>query len=296
MPVFLSMSEPANHNIFISIIIPLYNAERYIETALSKIEIQRCCNYEVLLLDACSTDATAALAHKWVQRDKRFQWHAQKDAGIYDAMNRGIALAKGEWLYFMGCDDSFVNEFVLEQIQSHLASDVDLVYGNIMWMPVEIMEEGEWALPKLLRQNINHQRIFYRKTLFEKWGNYELRYKVASDQELNIRFFCNAQVKKKYVPVIIAHYHAGGFSAAKTDEVFWDNWNQTVLQPFKPHLPLREIYNQLSWYCWYNIDKKKYIKATVLFIKILIHTRSFTFFKVTTGQLLGLHKPKVRTA
>ncbi len=272
---------------------PVFNAAAYIKAALESVASQTFSNYELLVLDACSADDTCSIVKRYQLKDKRIRLVSEKDKGIYDAMNKGVALAKADWLYFMGSDDGFYNRHVLQDISVFLSQENDLVYGDVLWVPDEIKEEGEWTHRKLLKQNINHQRIFYRKSLFEQYGGYQLQYRIAADHELNVRFFCNAAVRKLHIPLLIARYHAGGFSANKIDEVFWNDWDTIILKNFKPWLPAKEIYARLGWYCWYNIEQRHFGKAAALFLKVYLHTFSFNFVKISIAQLLkefGLRK------
>lgn len=270
----------------LSIIMPVYNAGHYMETVLQNISEQSFHNYELLLLDALSTDSTKSIAEAKQKNDQRIRIISEKDKGIYDAMNKGIGLARGEWIYFMGCDDGFFDATVLQQVTPLLSESYDLVYGDVLWVPDEVLEKGICAPADLVNRNINHQRIFYRTSLFEQYGAYDLQYKVASDHELNIRFFCSDNIRKKYIPVTIARYHSGGFSANRLDKVFWKNWKQIFLQHFSSYIPIREMYNKLGWYCRYNIDQHQYAKAFVLFIDVLLHTRSAGFVWLTCKQLV----------
>ncbi len=274
----------------ISIIIPTYNAEQYVERLLRSLFQQQSTDFEIIILDSLSTDSTIDIINSIQSDHQQVRIVREKDKGIYDAMNRGIELATGEWVYFMGCDDVFFDENVLDVVLPHLTSDYDLVYGDVLWVPDEVLEKGVCTVADLIKRNINHQRIFYRKELFVKHGNYDLQYRIASDHELNIRFFCNTAVRKKYVPVTVARYHSGGFSANKLDEVFWNNWKNIFRQNFAQHLPLKIMYEKIGWYCRYLIDKHQYKTALPLFFDVLVHTWSPGFVKLTVEQFFKSRK------
>jgi glycosyltransferase involved in cell wall biosynthesis len=266
----------------VSIIIATFNASSSLERTLESIACQKCNNWEVLIMDGNSTDNTKDIVDLFSSK-LSISWFSEMDDGIYDAMNKGIKRAKGEWIYFMGADDVLNDKDVLTNIFAEAIYE-NIVYGDIIWLPSNIKEEGKWSHRKFLNQNINHQRIFYQSSLFSEYGDFDTRYKVAADHELNIRFFCNPKIKWKYVPVLVGNYHAYGFSANKTDEVFWDNWESIVLKNFSAYLPKKEIYSSLSWYCWYSIQQKKYRKAFKLFCKIYSRNFSFSFLKHSLSQ------------
>ncbi len=274
------------NSVLISIIMPLFNAEKYLQSALDQLKQQSFSSYEVLLLDALSSDNTAAIAKQMMEKSDCIRWFSQADEGIYDAMNFGIKQAKGDWVYFMGCDDSFHHAEVLNEVAIYLKPDADIVYGNVQWVPDGQVEEGICTPQVLFLRNINHQRIFYRRSLFEQYGGYQLQFKIASDHELNIRFFCNEKIRKEYIPVTIANYHAGGFSANKIDEVFWVQWKSIFKTNFSKHMPLKRMYEKLGWYCRYLIEQKQYARALPLFCDVLIHTLSPGFVLLTGKHLI----------
>lgn len=268
------MNADTIHPVVISIIMPAYNAASYIEAALDSIVAQTYERYEVIIIDSLSTDRTSAIVKEKQQNSPRIHFISEKDKGIYDAMNKGTGRARGEWIYFMGSDDRIANKDVFKTISTHLTRDRDLVYGDVVWVPDQLKEEGVCEARHLVDRNINHQRIFYRKSLFDQLGSYDLQYNIAADHELNIRFFCHQQSCKQYVPLTIAYYHAGGFSANRVDKVFWNNWKTIFKQNFSAFLPLREMYIKLGWYCRYCIDHRQYGKAFVLFWDVFFHTFS----------------------
>lgn len=271
--------------IYFSIIVPNYNGRELIRNLLENLIKQKYRNFELVIIDGLSTDESGSVINMY--RDKlKIQYLSEADSGIYDAMNKGINMAKGNWLYFMGNDDLLKDEYVLEQVANLISDDYDIVYGDSIWLPENKIESGEWTYSKLLGQNINHQRIFYRASLFNNHKAFELQYKIASDHEMNIRLFCSNTLKKKHVPLLIAYYHSGGYSANKIDEVFWDNWKQILVTNFSQHLTKKQIYLRAGWYCWYQIRKKNYSKAINIFSDIYFHTFNFNFLKHTISQTL----------
>ncbi len=274
------MSEP-----LLSIIIPTYNAGKTLGATLNSLADQTFDNFEVIAMDGKSTDETLKVI-KELSSQLMITVVSEKDKGIYDAMNKAIKLARGEWVYFLGGDDRLQNNKVLEQVSILLCPQYDLVYGDSQWMPENIVESGEWKLSQLLRQSINHQRIFYKRNLFNKYGDFNLKYAIAADHAFNIKLFCAPSVKSKYQNTLIAVYHSNGFSANKIDDAFWADWKTNILSNFRNILPKREIYLSLGWYCWYNIQQKKYSQAVRIFLEVYLHTFSAAFVKHTVSQLV----------
>ena len=256
------------------------------EKALQNVTAQSFTNYELLILDAVSTDSTKAIVGARLPNNRRIALVSEADKGIYDAMNRGIERAKGDWIYFMGCDDELFDPNTLQTIATYLTDESDLVYGDVLWIPDNIIESGECTPLDLINRNINHQRIFYSRKLFQQFGGYDLQYKIASDHELNIRFFCNDNIRKKYIPFTIARYHSGGFSANKIDKAFWKNWKKIFRQNFTPGISTRVMYEKLGWYCRYNIGVHQYSRAFILFWDVFLHTFSPGFVLLTFRQFV----------
>ena len=107
----MQMSGPA-----ISIIIPTFNAGEILTVALDSLVRQTYQNFEVLIVDNASNDISIDIIERYVKKDARFQLISENDDGIYEAMNKGIFLSKGEWIFFLGSDDSLFDEFVLSKI------------------------------------------------------------------------------------------------------------------------------------------------------------------------------------
>ena len=118
----------------ISIIIPTFNSEVTLDIALESIINQTYDNLEILILDGLSTDKTIEISKEYQNKFSELRIFSEKDKGIYDAMNKGINYAKGEWLYFMGSDDSLFESTTLEQFTGLIGiEDIDVVYGNVFF-------------------------------------------------------------------------------------------------------------------------------------------------------------------
>lgn len=268
-----------------SIILPIYNSEKYISNILNSIRKQTFKQFELIVIDNLSSDNSIQIINQFADQFC-VKIISEKDAGIYDAMNKGVKNAHGDWLYFMGADDTLVNENVLMDVSKYLNEEFDIVYGDSIWIPENYLEKGEWTSAKLIVQSINHQRIFYRRQLFEQFGDFNLRYRVAADHDLNIRFFCNPNVKKKYLSIPIAYYHTSGFSANQFDLQFWEDWDNTILKPFKNLLSLKKVYGTLGVYIRFLISQKRYSKALKLMAKNFFHTGSLGFLRLSLKNLL----------
>lgn len=200
-----------NTNPKISVIIVVYNAADTIETAINSVFEQTYKNAEVIVIDGGSLDGTLEILKKYKAAD--FKWISEPDEGIYDAMNKGIKYSSGEWIYFLGADDKLYSNRILEDIfkESDL-NDAGFLYGNVKRGTHTKLYDGEFDYEKLLKKNISHQAVFYKKDIFLRTGNYNLGYRTHADWDVNLRCFENQAVKIKYLDKIIAYFATGGAS------------------------------------------------------------------------------------
>lgn len=193
-----------------SIIIPTYNSAATLSDALQSIVDQSFKNFEILIMDGVSTDNTLDIARSF--SDERIRIYSEKDSGVYDAMNKGIDKAHGEWLYFLGSDDTLYDYEVLHDMANIIETkpESQFVYGNAYFLKRKEIWDGEFTLHKLLfDRNICHQAIFFRRDIFHLVGKYDLQYKVFADWDLNIRIFWNPLIVKNFYDRIIANYLDG---------------------------------------------------------------------------------------
>lgn len=203
----------------ISIIIPTYNSEEFIQTAIESIVIQTYEEYEILIIDGNSSDKTVDSIKKMSQKHQQIRYISEKDKGIYDAMNKGIELAKGEWLYFLGSDDALNDKKVLQKVADTL-NGFDVVYGNVIRSSTQKEYAGEFTYEKLNQKNICHQALFVHKSVFKTVGKFNLKYKVLADWIHNFAWFSTPKIKHKFIDLVIAKYNDEGFSSNTSDLAF----------------------------------------------------------------------------
>lgn len=204
---------------FFSIIIPTYNSEKSIGHCLDSILNQTYTDFEVLLMDGLSTDSTLKITSNY--NDPRIKIFSESDDGVYDAMNKSIVKASGEWLYFIGSDDVLYDDNVLYDLNKFADTcDADFVYGNVIMAKENNIYDGVFDINKLYtRRNICHQAIFYKKILFHTIGKYNLEYRIWADWDLNIRSFSHPLIKTIFIDRIICIYNdESGISALPDSE------------------------------------------------------------------------------
>jgi glycosyltransferase involved in cell wall biosynthesis len=195
----------------------VYNGESVLEETLRSAVMQSYPLIELVIVDGGSTDNTVNIARKFTERTGTLI--SEKDKGIYDAMNKGIRAAKGEWIYFLNAGDSFYDNGVLQAVFHSIPNQVDLVYGKVQTVNeptgINYINGKEVTFSDFYRgYPICHQAAFFRKRSFERIGLYNDSYKLVADSEWFVRFF-RANGEAMFVDKIIAFYDIQGASYHK---------------------------------------------------------------------------------
>lgn len=194
-----------------SIIVPTFNVADTLTSCFESFVRQTYTSFEVVLVDGASTDATLDIAKSFApELGARLVVHSGPDRGPYDAMNRGVDMATGEWLLFLGADDTLYEADTLARVDSFIREhpSSDLVYGDVVMRSTGTRYAGAFDLDRLLFEtNLSHQSIFYRRELFAAIGPYNLRYPIWADWDFNIRCFSNPALIACYMDVVVARYN-----------------------------------------------------------------------------------------
>ena len=198
-----------NHdNLKISIITVCLNAAQTIENAIISVISQPYPNIEYIIIDGKSTDGTSDIINKY--RDRISVYVSEKDEGIYDAMNKGIGLATGDFIYFLGSDDILYPKAISE-VTERLDRNLNAIYyGNVILSPSGKWFGGKFSKWRLIHKNITHQSIFYPSIVLKE-DMFNCKYKLFADWDLNLRLWSKHQ-NFIYIPVTIAKFHEGGRS------------------------------------------------------------------------------------
>jgi glycosyltransferase involved in cell wall biosynthesis len=206
----------------ISIIIPVYNGTNHVQLCMASIAAQQCNDVEIVCINDGSTDETLDLLQKNLPlTGMAWQLHSQPNQGTYAAMNKGISLAKGDWLFFLGIDDRLARPEVLAAVLPHLdVNKAELVYGDVQLTSNGQAYNGAYTLHRLYYEsNICHQAMFYHRSVFDRIGNYNTTYRIWADWDLNIRLFAHPGMRTQYINETIAVYNdLSGISSRQDPE------------------------------------------------------------------------------
>lgn len=196
----------------VSVITVVYNGAEFIEETINSVISQDYPNTEYIVVDGKSTDGTVEILHNYINDIDCLV--SEKDNGIYDAMNKGIDLASGEWVIFMNCGDYFVGSKVLNNIFSiPISTDVKLLYGGCKvrsdWGDFEINARSHGQIWK----SFTHQSIFTRIEVHREL-KFNLEFKAASDYDFVYRVFSKGSLCLRLDMLVSdIQYISSGFSS-----------------------------------------------------------------------------------
>jgi glycosyltransferase involved in cell wall biosynthesis len=250
----------------ISIITVVKNGVSTIERTILSVINQDYSDFEYIVIDGVSTDGTLAILAKYSNEINKVI--SEPDTGLYDAMNKGITSAQGDWIYFLGCDDILYNSSTLSKVFSNNLIGVDVLYGNVEFLHSHKIYDGEFNFEKLCTKSPCHQSIFYRKELFKRFGNFNTIYITTADYVLHVQTFCSG-VCWKYIDQIIGIYNETGASFYSKDKAYlkenfrirFDNFS-----PFVSVIALSKVF--YSSYFRFLISHKLSIGLKYLFLVI----------------------------
>jgi len=191
----------------ISIITVVYNARPTLEETIKSVLSQKKDLVEYWIIDGGSTDGSIELILKYEQQ--LAGWISEPDNGIYDAMNKGIDRARGQWIYFLGGDDTLRPD-IISQIQPHLYDSYSMIFGEVRF-DNGYLYRSFLGLRTLLQNTVHHQSVFYNATLFENY-RYDPSLTIVSEYDIHLRLYTEKQPTLR-IPTIIADCATGGASS-----------------------------------------------------------------------------------
>ena len=199
----------------ISIICATYNAQKTLDDFFSSVRNQTCKNYELIIVDGDSTDNTIAIIEK--NRDIVSKYISEPDKGIYDAWNKGIKLATGDWLCFVGSDDVILPGFVevYTNAISQMDYSVDYISSKVRYIDSNgklLLTLGkDWIWDEFKnKMTTAHVGSLHNRSLLNEVGIYNINYKIVGDYELLLRK--RDRLKTLFVDQVTVNMLAGGVS------------------------------------------------------------------------------------
>ena len=212
----------------ISVITVAYNSVKTIADALDSVAAQTYLNIEHIVVDGASTDETLALVRS--HRNSNIRLVSEPDKGIYDAMNKGLALASGEVVGFLNSDDFYADSAVLAKIANVFQEPaVDACYADLMYVSQDnSCVVRYWKSKPFTKGDFAkgwcpaHPTFYVRKSVIERLGYFDQSYKLAADMEFMMRYLERGQVSSAYIPHVLVRMRLGGATN--------QSWKNVVLQ------------------------------------------------------------------
>ncbi len=201
----------------LTIITVSFNSQATIEDTILSVASQNYSDIEYIIVDGGSVDGTVDLIKQ--HENKVSRWISEPDNGIYDAMNKGIAMSTGDVIGILNSDDVYADNKVLEYVATAFGNpSIDSCYADLVYVDQNdvnrivrywkscdykngLFEKG-WAPP--------HPTFYVRKSIYEKYGNFDLDYKLAADFEIMMRFIEKYKIKTVYFPKVFVKMRLGG--------------------------------------------------------------------------------------
>lgn len=204
----------------ISVITVSYNAAATIEQTILSVIRQDYPNIEYIVIDGGSTDGTVDIIRKY--EDKIAYWVSEPDAGIYDAMNKGIRRATGDYVQIIGSDDALVDSSVIERAVAELTPDVDILSGSAYHVDEESGRQFPYTNHAARDRGtytggmISHGAMLVKRGLLHQYP-FDTSYRIAADYKFFLQCYTDASVRIKYMDLPILYFSMGGISAKEME-------------------------------------------------------------------------------
>lgn len=245
----------------LSIITINYNNAVGLKKTLDSVAIQTYSDFEHIIVDGASSDASVDVIREYEKNlTSRLKWLSEKDTGIYNAMNKGIKMATGEYLLFLNSGDYLVDESVIEKV---FANDC---VADILCARCNVSDKGKvvWTSPYLPMVTLKdlyfiglpHQSTFIRRTLFDKYGMYREDFRYNSDMDFWYKSIAIGDATTYGVDVVTTDYNLDGISTInaqtvaykkEVSEILSQGFIPKVLQDYELWKEERDIFSRYSW-------------------------------------------------
>lgn len=245
----------------ISIITVCYQSAATLADTLASVKAQTYADIEHILIDGGSEDGSVAMIQAYAasRGNDKVKWVSENDQGLYDAMNKGLAMSSGKWVGFLNADDFFADETVVARLVAALtSSEADCLYSDLVYVHPQKTQQivRRWRSGNYIKNAFlwgwmpPHPTFYAKKSVYDRLGGYRLDLGSAADYELMLRFMHKNSISSTYLKFTSVHMRAGGVSNAQLKNRLQANQNDRKaweLNGLKPYFftlwlkPLRKI-------------------------------------------------------
>jgi len=229
----------------ISVITINYNEKEGLRKTIQSVVGQTYADIEYIVIDGGSTDGSKELIETY--QDKIHYWISEPDSGIYNAMNKGIRAATGDYLLFMNSGDCFFEQDTVSKAEKLMVDDYGIYYGDLIYFNKRKKKYEDWIFPNKLslgffiENSLPHQGSFIKRSLFESISMYNENLKIASDWEFFIVAICIERVSYKHIGIVISEYDFTGISSdpknyqlvASEKKITFDKYFSMMIDDYK---------------------------------------------------------------
>ena len=257
-----------------------------LEKTMQSILNQTCANFEYVVVDGASTDGSVDVVRRFsAQFGDRMKWISEPDKGIYNAMNKGIGMATGEYLQFLNSGDCLISSDVTDKMYEELENKgkPSILYGNM----IKAFPNGKLLKDKCFAGQeitflgfytgtLNHSPTYIKKSLFNKYGLYDESLKIVSDWKWHLQAIILGDEKPAYSDIDVTRFDMTGISETNTDltknerrQVLSEMFPETILKDYDDWLfPIAQMKRlkrhpwayRLVWFverCLFKIEKHR---------------------------------------
>ncbi|WP_417177109.1 glycosyltransferase family 2 protein [Bacteroides sp.] len=208
----------------ISIITTTWNSSATLRYTMRSVLLQSYSNIEHIIVDGGSTDGTMEIVHELEpEYQGKLRYISGKDKGIYDAMNKGIAMSTGDIVGILNSDDFYTSDSVLSTVAfAFETGSIDAVYGDIHYVKNSDLQKctryysSKFFHRRWMRLGFMpaHPSFYCRKEIYERYGSFNLSYKIAADFECLLRLIFVHKIRLRYIPMDFVTMRTGGASTS----------------------------------------------------------------------------------
>lgn len=205
----------------VTIITAVYNSMNHIGDAIQSVLSQNYPDIEYIVIDGGSTDGTLSVVKQYEGRISKII--SEPDKGLYDALNKGIKLATGDYIGFVHSDDMLFDDYVISRIVNHIKKTrCDVFYGDGIFVSAQNtkMIVRNWIGGKYSKQKVRtgwlplHPTMYIKRDVYLKHGLYDISYKIAGDTDLLVRYLYKENLSVSYLHKYIIRMRMGGVSTS----------------------------------------------------------------------------------